>query len=70
MGYMLPPSEINVTEKTTKVEAFSSFSSEWVEEYAKMTDGNTLEYDIVIDLPHSDYLLDAELKTDFLTNRM
>ena len=24
----------------------------------------------MIDLPHSDYLLDVELKTDFLTNRM
>lgn len=24
----------------------------------------------MIDLPHSDYLIDTELKTDFLSNRM
>lgn len=69
MGHKLPPAELNVDEKqkTTKVEAFSAFSSEWIKESSY---GGAAEYDIMIDLPHSDYLIDAELKTDFLTSRM
>ena len=70
MGHMLPPAEINIDEKTTKIESMSSFTSDWVEAYAEETGETTTEYDIIIDLPHSDFFLDAELKTDFLSNRM
>ena len=68
-GYKLPPALVTVEEerKTTKIEAYSAFSSEWIQQ-AKVW--GITEYDIEIDLPHSDYLLDAELRTDFLTNRM
>lgn len=66
----MPPVEVNVDKKTTKVEARSAFSSDWILENGKTSDSNASEYDIMIDLPHSDYLIDTELKTDFLSNRM
>ena len=68
-GYKIPPAvvEIDESQRTTKVESFAAFSSEWIQ---RGHQGNSQEYDIEIDLPHSDYMIDAELKTDFLTNRM
>ena len=68
-GYKLPPAKIEISpnEKTTKIDAYGAFSSDWVKESAKW---GASDYDIAIDLPHSDYMIDAELKTDFLTTRM
>ena len=37
-----------------------------IEEMGK-GDSGILEYDITIDLPHSDYFFDVEMKNDFLT---
>jgi len=70
MGYKMPPDTIKVEEgkKTTKVAAFAAISDQYVSE--KNNKGSFSEFDILIELPHSDFLVDIELKTDFLSNRM
>lgn len=38
--------------------------------YGALDEHNIMSYDILIDLAHSDYILDVELKNDFLTGDM
>jgi hypothetical protein len=35
-----------------------------------MANDGLIQHDIAVDFPHSDYLLDVELKTDFATSNM
>ena len=64
VGAELPPEEIVVEEKTMKLDLNCAFTDEMIS--ATGEDG-ILEYDIIVDLPHSDYFFDVEMKTDFLT---
>lgn len=65
MGYELPPHQVDVTESTIALNVPCAFSSDMLIELNDGTD--FFEYDIVMDLPHSDFFLDAEIKSDFLT---
>jgi hypothetical protein len=65
-GHMLPPTEITITDKTTKVDVPCAFSDEMIIANGDSENGN-MYYDIRIDLPHSDFFFDLEMKTDFLT---
>ena len=65
MGFEAPPESVVITQKTEKIDSQNSFSSSMIEEMADRR--GFLNYDIVIDLPHSDYFFDVELKNDFLT---
>ena len=69
MGYKMPPQTIDIDPKknTTVVNAYAAFSSEYIHMHNR---NGVTDFDIQIALPHSDYLVDVELKTDFLTNRM
>ena len=64
MGYELPPEVITITKKTEKIDVPCSISSSMVQEMSK---NGVLSYEMMIELPHSDYFLDVELKNDFLT---
>ena len=64
-GHELPPEELTITEKTTKLAYSSAFSDDIIKEFAD-EDGR-FHYDMLIELPHTDFFFDVELKTDFLT---
>ena len=57
-GYEAPPEHINVEKKTEKIDVSNSFSSQMIEEMGS-GDMGIMEYDITIDLPHSDYFFDV-----------
>ena len=66
MGYEAPPEHVEISKKTEKIDVPCSFSSQMIEEMGA-ADNGIMEYDITIDLPHSDYFFDVEMKNDFLT---
>ena len=66
MGYQAPPESVEIAEKTTKLDVPCAFTDEMIKAHGDAIDG-VMDYDIVIELPHSDYFLDVEIKTDFLT---
>jgi len=46
-----------------------AFSGSYLKSKAD-SDHDTLQYDITLNIAHSDYYLDVELKTDFLTSNI
>ena len=70
VGYELPPDYINVTEKTTRLDVPGGFSDELLRELGQSNARGMVEYDIMIDLPHSDFFIDVELKSDFLSGNI
>ena len=64
MGYELPPEVVTIEKKTEKIDASCSISSSMLQEHSVK---GILTYDMMIELPHSDFFLDLELKNDFLT---
>ena len=65
MGYQLPPTHVEVTEKTTKVDTSCAFSADLLD--ANANEHGIVDYEIIIEMPHSDYYVDIEMKNDFLT---
>lgn len=65
MGYQLPPTFVEVTEKTTKVDVPCAFSADLLDAYAN--ENGIVDYEIILSMPHSDYFVDVEMKNDFLT---
>ena len=71
MGFELPPHTVEVTEKLTKIDTAGAFSSDFIaQNHDPETNEGMVDYDIEIILPHSDYMIDAEMKSDFLTGNM
>ena len=66
MGYEAPPESVEIAEKTTKLDVPCAFTDEMIAAHGDSISG-VMDYDIVIELPHSDYFFDVEIKTDFLT---
>lgn len=67
MGHQAPPAEFEITEKTTKLDVTCAFSDEMIMDAADSGQHGIMTYDMLIDLPHSDFFFDIELKNDFLT---
>lgn len=65
LGYEAPPTSVEITKKTEKIDVPCAFSSQMIYEMSR--ENGIFNYDIVINLPHSDYFFDVELKNDFLT---
>ena len=63
----LPPAHISVSKSIFKSHETYAFSYEYLQNESDKDTG-ALDYDIFIDFPHSDYLFDIELKSDFLTS--
>ena len=65
MGNEMPPTTIQITKTTEKIDVPCAISSQLIEESVLVK--GIFTYDMWIELPHSDYFLDVELKNDFLT---
>lgn len=64
----MPPDSLEVSDGEFRMEATNfAFSGSYLESEAVK---DTLQYDITVNLAHSDYYIDVELKTDFLTSNI
>ncbi len=71
MGFELPPHVLQITEPLTKIESQGAFGSQFIMQNADHeTNHGMTDYDIEIIMPHSDFMVDVEMKTDFLTGNM
>lgn len=66
MGNPPPPAHIQVTHAADKFDYQCSFTDEMLTQNADPETG-IIDYDVMIELPHSDYFIDIELRSDFLT---